>query len=162
MSLLSFFAIYDELGGATRIYNRVMTLNSNGFAGVVPVARVKEVAEVEGVVAATPFSWYGGKYQDEVMPFAQFGVDADVVFDVLDEFTVPADQLKSFKENKDSCVIGRKLAVDRKLNIGDPLPLKGDAVSDRLESEDRWHLRRTLPTATCGCACFVSTISTMP
>ena len=52
MTLLSFFAIYDEANGSTRIYNRVMTLNSNGFAGMVPIARVKEVAELEGVNAA--------------------------------------------------------------------------------------------------------------
>ena len=28
--------------------------------------------------------------------------------------------------NRDGCVIGRKLAEDRKLKVGDPLPLKGD------------------------------------
>lgn len=127
LTLLSFFAIYDESTSGTRIYNRVMTLNSNGFAGFVPISRVKEIAGLEGVKAATPFSWFGGKYQNEVMPFAQFGVDADVIFDIMDEFAVPPDQLKTFKENKDSCVIGRKLAFERKLNVGDVLPLKGDA-----------------------------------
>jgi putative ABC transport system permease protein len=127
MTLLSFFAIYDEANTSTRIYNRVMTLNSNGFAGVVPISRVKEVAALEGVKAASPFAWYGGKYQDEVLPFAQFGVDPDVIFDIMDEFALPADQLQAFKENKDGCVIGRKLAVERKLNVGDSLPLKGDA-----------------------------------
>ena len=44
------------------------------------------------------------------MPFAQFGVDPDTVFTVMDELTIPADQLKAFQENKDGCVIGRKLA----------------------------------------------------
>ena len=128
MTLLSFFAIYDELDERNanlqpRDDPQLQRLRRLGadFAGQ------GNRPSVEGVMAATPFSWFGGKYQDEVMPFAQFGVDADVVFDVLDEFTLPADQLKSFKENKDSCVIGRKLAVDRKLNVGDALPLKGDA-----------------------------------
>ena len=111
MTLLSFFAIYDESTSATRIYNRVMTLNSNGFAGTVPISRVAEIAGLEGVKAASPFTWYGGKYQNEVMPFAQFGVDPDVIFDIMDEFDVPAEQLKAFKENKDGCVIGRKLAI---------------------------------------------------
>ena len=49
-----------------------------------------------------------------------------VIFNVMDEFTVPPDQLKAFKENKDGCVIGRKLAFDRELKVGDLLPLKGD------------------------------------
>ena len=85
------------------------------------------VAQIDGVLAASSFAWFGGKYQDEILPFAQFGVDPDVIFTILDEFTIPADQLKAFQENKDGCVIGRKLATDRKLKLGDKLPLKGDA-----------------------------------
>ncbi len=61
-------------------------------------------------MAVTPFSWYGGKYKDEVLPFAQFGVDPDTVFKVMERVHDPADQLKAFQENKDGCVIGRKLA----------------------------------------------------
>ena len=126
MILLSFFAMNTEATSSTRIYNRIVTMNANGFAGMLPVSRVRQIAAMEGVEAATPFQWYGGKYHDEVMPFAQFGIDADTVFTVLDEYSVPADQLADFKANKDGAVIGRKLAQDRKLKIGDPLPLKGD------------------------------------
>src|SRR5581483_10941255 len=43
------------------------------------------------------------------------------------------DQLKGFRENKDACVIGRKLANDKKLKVGDPLPLKGDAYPVNLD-----------------------------
>ena len=127
MILLSFFAISDEANSSTRIFNRIASLNANGFAGVLPITRVKEIAQLDGVVAATPFSWIGGKYQDEIMPFAQFGVDPDTVFKVMDELTIPPDQLKSFQESRDGCVIGRKLAEDKKLTVGSKLPLKGDA-----------------------------------
>jgi putative ABC transport system permease protein len=127
MALVSFFAVFDEAFSTIKIYNRVMTLNSNGFAGMIPIARVKEVGELEGVVAATPFSWFGGKYHDEIMPFAQFAVDADSIMTILDEFSMPAEQIKAFKETKDSCIIGRKLAAERSLRVGDSLPLKGDS-----------------------------------
>src|ERR1700722_20588098 len=76
MILMSFFAISDEANSATRIFSQLASLNANGFAGVLPITRVKEIAQLDGVVAATPFSWIGGKYQDEIMPFAQFGVDS--------------------------------------------------------------------------------------
>ena len=72
---------------------------------------VSDIAQLEGVKAVTPFTWYGGKYQDEILPFAQFGVDPQTVFDIIDEFTIPTDELKAFQETKDSCVIGRKLAA---------------------------------------------------
>ena len=35
---------------------------------------------MDGVVAATPFSWFGGKYHDEVTPFSQFAVDPETIF----------------------------------------------------------------------------------
>jgi len=126
MILLAFFAINNEVAEESRIYNRIITMNANGFAGMVPIAFAGQISKMDGVVAATPFSWYGGKYHDEVMPFSQFAVDAETVFTVMDELTVPPDQLKAFKENKDGCVIGSKLARDRQLKVGDPLPLKGD------------------------------------
>lgn len=126
MILLAFFAINNELAERSRIQNRIIVMNANGFAGMVPISFVGEVARMDGVIAATPFSWFGGKYHDEVVPFSQFAVDADAIFSVMSELEVPPEQLKAFKENKDGCVIGRKLAGDRNLKAGDPLPLKGD------------------------------------
>ena len=126
MILTSFFAVNDEVAVSSRNFNRLFVLNSQGFAGMVPIVRVREVTEMPGIVAASPMDWYGGKYNEEKMPFAQFGVDADSYFNVYDELTVPPDQLKAFKENKDGCAIGRKLADERKIKVGDPLPLKGD------------------------------------
>jgi putative ABC transport system permease protein len=127
MILMSFFAISDEANESTKISNRIASLNANGFAGMLPIKMVSEIAQLDGVVAATPFSWFGGKYRDEIMPFAQFAIDPKTVFQVMDEFTVPPDELKAFQENKDGCAIGRKLAQDKQLRVGDKLPLKGDA-----------------------------------
>ena len=76
------------------------------------------------------------------MPFAQFGVDPETVFKVMDELTIPADQLKAFQENKDGCVIGRKLADDKKLKVGDPLPLEGRCLPGRPEPDGPRDLRR--------------------
>jgi putative ABC transport system permease protein len=126
MILLAFFDMRDDAAKANRIYNRIITMNANGFAGMVPISRVPQISRLDGVVAASPFSWYGGKYHDEVMPFAQFAVDSETVFTILDEFRVPPEQLADFKANKDGCAIGRRLASDRDLKVGDPLPLKGD------------------------------------
>ena len=126
MILLAFFDMREDAGKANRVFNRIITMNATGFAGMVPIGRVPEVSRMEGVLAATPYCWFGGKYHDETMPFAQFSVDADSVFKILNEFHVPDSQLADFKANKDGAAIGRRLASDRGLKIGDPLPLKGD------------------------------------
>jgi putative ABC transport system permease protein len=129
MILLSFFAVYDQANASTRISNRIASLNSNGFAGMIPISRVAEISELkaDGVVAVSPFSWIGAKYQDAIMPFAQFAVDANTVFTILDEYTIPRDQLEAFQNDKEGCVIGRKLAEEKGLELGKKLPLKGDA-----------------------------------
>lgn len=126
MILISFFAINGEVSESVRIYNRIVVMNSRGFSGMVPISMVAKLAARPGVIAVTPFSWYGGKYGEETMPFAQFGVDPDTIFKIYDEMTLPAAELKAFRDDKAGCVIGTKLAEDRGLKLGDPLPLKGD------------------------------------
>jgi putative ABC transport system permease protein len=127
MILFSFFTINDEVARESRVYNRIVTLNSQGFSGRLPIVRVKEIVAMDGVIAATPFTWYGGKYGEETLPFAQFGVDPESFLSIYDEFTLPPDQLKAWREDRAGCIVGRKLARDRGFKVGDPLPLKGDA-----------------------------------
>ncbi len=124
MMLLSFSTINGEVMKSTRGFHRIIVMSSQGLGLPVPYARVAEIAAMPGVDAVTPFSWYGGKYNEEVMPFAQFGVDPETFFRVMEELTIPPDQLKDWQVNRASCVIGRKLAEDRKIKVGDPLPLK--------------------------------------
>jgi putative ABC transport system permease protein len=129
MILVSFFTIREDVLRESKVFNRIITMSAQGFAGDLPVARVKDVTATEGIVAATPFRWYGGKYHDEVMPFAQFGVNPDTVFSIYDELTIPPDQLEAFRHDKAGCVVGRKLADERGFKIGDPLPLKGNTLN---------------------------------
>ena len=127
MMLISFETINAEVAESTRGFHRIIVMSAQGFSQPVPFARVAEVEAMPGVDKATTFSWYGGKYNEEVMPFAQFGVDADDFFAIYDEFTLPADQLKGWQADKAGCVIGRKLADERKIKVGDPMPLKDGA-----------------------------------
>jgi putative ABC transport system permease protein len=126
MILIAFFWINDEVASSSKIFNRIVVMNANGFAGMLPVVRVREISEMPGVIAATPFQWYGGKYHDQQAPFAQFAIDPNTVFTLLDEYTIDPKELEDFKSNKDGAVIGSRLASDWNLKVGDSLPLKGD------------------------------------
>lgn len=133
MILGSFLAINADAAASVRVYNRIIAMSSQGFAQPVPIALLPQIRAMDGVVAATPFSWFGGKYLDEQIPFAQFGVDAESVFDVMHELKVPPDQLKAFKADKAGCVVGYKLAEDKGWKVGDRLPLKGDIYPFNLD-----------------------------
>jgi putative ABC transport system permease protein len=127
MVLISFSTINSEVNSSVREFHRIIVMSAQGFGLPVPYARIAEVQAMPGVKAVSPFSWYGGKYNEEVMPFAQFGVDPATIFTIYNELTIPEDQLKDWQEDKAGCVIGRKVADERKIKIGDPFPLKDGA-----------------------------------
>jgi putative ABC transport system permease protein len=125
MALFSLLAMVSDAANQVRDSNRIITMSSQGFAQPVPISVLNQVRTLPGLVAASPLSWYGGKYNDEPMPFAQFGVDADTIFTIYNEFHMPDEQLAAFKADRASVCIGRKLAEDLGLKVGDPLPLAG-------------------------------------
>jgi putative ABC transport system permease protein len=128
MVLISFQTINAEMAGSVRGFHRVVVMSAQGFSQPVPYARLADVRAMPGIDKATPFSWYGGKYNEEVMPFAQFGVDPTTFFAVYDEFKMPTEQVQAWVDDLAGCVIGRKLAEDRKIKLGDPMPLKDGVV----------------------------------
>lgn len=124
MVLISFQTINAEMATSVRGFHRFIVMSAQGFSQPVPYARLADVRAMPGIDKVTPFSWYGGKYNEEVMPFAQFGVDPTTFFAIYDEFKMPTEQVQAWLDDKAGCVIGRKLADDRKIKLGDPMPLK--------------------------------------
>jgi putative ABC transport system permease protein len=100
-------------------------MNKLGFAGLVPIAHVDKVRRLDGVAAATPFGWFGGNYKGQQMPFAQFSVDPDSLFDVFAEYNIPDEQLEAFQNDRLGCVAHQGLAKQMGWKIGDRVPLQG-------------------------------------
>jgi len=128
--LYGYLAQMEVWGREADKYNRVVVMHRQGFAGKVPYKRLDEVRAMGGVVAATPFAWYGGKYGDGTEFFAQFGTDPQSLFDVWSEFKIPSEQLAAFKSGRQSCVMDRTLAERLKLKVGDRVPLQGTFYPD--------------------------------
>ncbi len=123
--LNGYMAMQSAWGGEAKKHNRIVVMNIQGFSGRLPIANVDKVRETEGIKDAVPFAWFGGKYMEEAMPFAQFATDADHAFNVWDEYKIDPEQLKAWQQDNQGCVVDRKLAEKRKWNIGDRLPLQG-------------------------------------
>ncbi len=131
--LYSFLTVQDEMTEATKIYNRLIVMNVQGLTGNVPIAYVDRILRIEGVKSATPFSWFGGKYRDDKIPFGQFGVDAESVSEVYPDYEIPPDQLKAWQADKTGCVVGAVIARNKGWKIGSKIPLKGDIYPVNLE-----------------------------
>jgi putative ABC transport system permease protein len=153
MILFAFIDVNAEAARSVRGANRVVVMSAQGFGGDVPIAMAREVPRIdrdtdtnailyvnydektgrytpapkgEGRPAISPMAWVGNKYADDPIPFTQFACDPETFFSVYDELTVPPEQLKTFIAQRDGAIIGRKLAADKKLKVGDPLPLKAN------------------------------------
>jgi putative ABC transport system permease protein len=123
--LHGYMAMQGEWGKEAEKHARIVVMNSQGFAGALPIAYVDRIRSVPGVEAATPYMWYGGNYKEERMPFAQFGTDPRTVFDVWDEYRIEADQLEAWRKTRSGCIVDRRLAAKRKWKTGDRIPLQG-------------------------------------
>lgn len=123
--LYGYLAMQDVWKDAAEPYNRIVTMNMQGFSGKVPIAYVDDIAGQDHVMAAVPYQWYGGMYKDERMPFAQFATDPHKVFDVWSEFRIDPAQLEAWKKNRQGVVVDHRLAERRGWKIGERLPLKG-------------------------------------
>ncbi len=131
--LYSFLTVQDEMNQASQVYNRIVVMNVQGLTGNVPIAYVDRIRKLEGVTAATSFSWFGGKYRDEKIVFGQFGVDASAVSEVYEDYHIPPDQLNAWQQDKTGCVVGALIAKNKGWSLGDKIPLKGDIYPVNLE-----------------------------
>ena len=133
--LYGFMASQDVWADDAAGENRIVVMSTQGFSGRLPISCVDEVRGVDGVAAAVPYTWFGGKYKDEEMPFNQFATDAEQAFDVFSQHTISAEELTAWKENRRGCVIDRRIAEKRNWKIGERIPLQGTYYPFDLELE---------------------------
>ena len=103
--LYGFLAVQDVTEREANKHDRVVVLNKMGFTAPVPIAHVEKIKKMEGVITATPFSWYGGNYESKRAEFALFGVEPETMFEVYSEYDLPEDQLAEFKKTKNACCL---------------------------------------------------------
>ena len=106
-------------------HNRIAVLNKLGFASLLPIHYVDRVHNLESVVAATPFSWFGGNYRNRPALFAQFGVDPKRAFEVFHEYEVAEDAVAEFQHDRQACIVDELVAQQLAWKIGDRIPLEG-------------------------------------
>jgi len=116
-------------------YDRVVVLNKMGFVAPVPIAHVDKIKKMDGVITASPYSWFGGKYENKPFLFAQFGVDPETLFEVYSEYEIQESQLAEFKSTKNACVADSRLAEQMNWQIGDKIPLEGSFTTVNLDLE---------------------------
>jgi putative ABC transport system permease protein len=125
MTVLHGFMVMQNTWAKSANENRIVVMNIQGFSGKLPIAHVEKVRKLEDVIAAVPYAWYGGTYEDNSVMFAQFATDAKDVFKVWNEFVVDPAHHQAWLDNAQGVMVDKDLADRLKLKLGDKLPLKG-------------------------------------
>ncbi len=114
---------------------RLVTRHSVSLTFNLPVAYESRIQSVPGVKQVAKTIWFGGALPakkegqaegsdgDSTTDWSKFfnnmAVDADKFFPMYPELTIPPDQWQSFRETRQGCVIGSKLAKKFNWKIGD-------------------------------------------
>jgi putative ABC transport system permease protein len=105
--------------------DRLIILNRISLIMPLPISYAERLKQIEGVKLVTYAFWFGGVYQTESNFFPQYAIDVETYKEMFPEFSIPPDQWKAFVEDRQGCVIGRKLADRFHWKAGDRIPLKG-------------------------------------
>ncbi|HUI64511.1 MAG TPA: ABC transporter permease, partial [Bacteroidota bacterium] len=109
--------------------NRMITRQSVSFIFPLPYAYLQQIEQIPGVNEVSYANWFGGVYKDQAdwnNFFPRIAIDPESYLTLYPEFVVPADQMADFRRERNSCIIGKKMAIQHGFKIGDLIPIEGD------------------------------------
>lgn len=111
----------EDVGAALRVAVR----NKISIANLLPARQLPIIERIPGVESVTPFTWFGGKYQnEESMTFAQFAMNPKKLRAVFGEAKMDAAGYEAFEAERNACIIGKVTAEKYKLKVGDKITLE--------------------------------------
>jgi putative ABC transport system permease protein len=115
---------------------RLVVHHKVSLAQSLPYSYEQKIANVPGVVAITPWQWFGGTYIDARDPnnfFARLGADPADYFQVRPDIDMPADQRQAFISQQTGCIVNTVLAARMKWKLGQLITLTGDIFPVELD-----------------------------
>jgi putative ABC transport system permease protein len=126
--LSSLAMVFTALGKPLQDPESIPLLMVRRAAGIIlplPAAFEQRIKTVPGVAACAKMNWFGGYWVDESNVFANFAVEAETIFDVLNRTKIPPEQLEAFKKERVAAVAGQRLAEKYGWKVGDRITLLG-------------------------------------
>jgi putative ABC transport system permease protein len=103
--------------------NRLATQSAVSLFVHLPESYRPRIAQVPGVESVSPWTWFGGTFQDPENFFAQFAVDLGLTFDQYPELEVPAEQRERLLADRQGAMVGEDLANQFGWKVGSRVPL---------------------------------------
>ena len=114
---------------------RIIVRNKVSLAQPLPARQLQTLERMPGIMAVSPFTFYGGLYKgdEKFTSFAQFAVDPQRTLPLIDDARVPPEQLAAWMADRTSCLVGQMTADRYGLKIGDRMQFTGQIYPCDLE-----------------------------
>ncbi len=105
---------------------RLIARNKVSLAQPLPAKQLPTIEKLPGVVAVSPFTYFGGTFRDEtITSFAQFAVDPVRFRDLLVEGKIGEGDYDDFIRDRTSCFVGKDTMERYQLKVGDRMRFTG-------------------------------------
>ena len=120
-SVVTTLAATAQFGGARRL----VTTNATGIVFPLPLAYANRIKTLPGVSGLSWANWFGGRYGDGKVFFANFAVDPESYLAIYPEIVIPPDQKEAFLHDRSSALIGKRLLSQFGWKLGQDVTLQG-------------------------------------
>jgi putative ABC transport system permease protein len=124
--LLQAVQVAFESGVDSADAKRLLTTARYSIIEPLPMAYLRRIEAVPGVVAVAFADWFGAKYQNESNAFPVFAVDPARYLAMYPEFTITPVQREAFARTRTGAVAGRRLADRFGWRVGQKLPIASE------------------------------------
>ena len=103
--------------------DRLVVRNKITLIQPLPVNYKNRIANIPGVDAVAPLTWFGGIYQDPKNFFATIPVDPETFLDVFREYPITEETRKEWLATRNGAIVGPSLMKKFGWKVGDVIPL---------------------------------------
>ena len=135
--LSAFKHAFTGVSSGLETAERLITIHKVSMINFLPISYLERIRQVPGVAGATHSTWFGAYYQEPRNQFAQFPVDPQSYMALYPEMVLAEDQKDRWLKNQTGAVIGRALAEQFDVEVGDRLPMFSTIFPDK-EGNRTW------------------------
>ncbi len=126
-----------EAGADAADAKRLLTTARYSIIELLPIAYLRRIEGVPGVVGVASAEWFGARYQNESNAFPVFAVDPARYLGMYPEFTIAHDQLEAFVRTRTGAVAGQRLVDRFGWKVGQKLPISSE-IYPRADGDLNW------------------------
>jgi putative ABC transport system permease protein len=125
-----------QLAGADRVvtYHRISRIQA------LPLGHVARVSVLPGVRAVCAHTWFGGMFRNERNPVLTYAVDPESFREVFPEYSVPEQDARRWLAERDSAIVGSRIAERFGWKPGDLVPMMSNIYS-KPDGSRVWQIR---------------------